>query len=283
MKIKNYYSKLLWATFNFINSYMHFFKLSCESDKDIVPSVACDGELLFVFIDFKGFIERKKKIVNRSCSYECGRDGIDFLKEKIRDLRYDFLDVITDNDSSEKSVCVNETMEYPNEGTDIALIDNLSEVIGRYKYVFVVNSSASVSDLKNVNIVNLIERIRELETIEQEFIVGFNANSMISPRLPFTRNIYPHIITNAFVCKSTTILTQLRFANKRENKLLKFNFSNKFFCIAFFEVGLSHGVLTRGGNIYLLRDLDSCELQGYLNDKHQWPAFDTRISRYGSK
>lgn len=283
MEIKNYCFKLLWAIFNIVNSYIPLFKLSYELDKESTPSVACDGELLFVFIDFKGFFERKKKVVNRSCSYECGREGIDFLKEKIRDLRYDFLDIITDDNSSKRSVCVNETVEYCNEGTDIALIDNISGVIGRYKYVFVVNSSASVSDLKNINVVNLIERIRELDIMEQEFVVGFNANSMISPRLPFTRNIYPHVITNAFICKSKTVLTQLKFANQKKNKLLKFDFSNKFFCIAFFEVGLSYGVLNRGGNIYILDNLDSCELQGYLNETHLWPIFDTRISKYGSE
>lgn len=280
--LSDYIFKLMWASFNFLNSYFKFVNLS-----DISPfycvideSVICDSnKILVLLIDYEGFKNRTEKVLTSSISYTCGREGLESLKDELIVRNYDYLDLITVDNGNCLEPRLNCTCYVKNNGTDIALLDSVSDIIKKYENVFVVNSSSSVEDMKTVNF-DLINSIIS-KSKGDEFVIGFNGNSKISPRLPLTRNIYPHIITNSFVCKSKTLLRQLDYANekKKERNLLKFCFSNKYFCISFFEIGLSVGVTQRGGGLYLLSE-GADDKYGYLKYSDLWPREDSRLSKY---
>lgn len=282
MKVVSYYTlKLMWAMFNFLNSHLNFINLSDKYTFDAVDESAfCDSnKMLVILIDYEGFKNRTEKVLTSSISYKCGREGLESLKDDLIIMGCDYLDLITvdrDNCIEPKLNC---TCYVENKGTDIALLDSVSNIIKKYENVFVVNSSSSVADMKKVNfdLINLI--ISKCK--DDEFVIGFNGNSKISPRLPLTRNVYPHIITNSFVCKSKTLLRQLDYANKMKKgrSLLKFCFSNKYFCISFFEIGLSVGVIQRGGGLYLLSEGNDAS-PGYLRHSDSWPCKDSRLSKY---
>lgn len=282
--VSNYMFKLMWASFNFLNSYVKFVKLYDKSHLDgiEVGSDICDqNKILVLLIDYEGFKNRKEKALTSSISYKCGREGLESLKNDLIKRNYDYLDLITVDDGNCLVPKLNSTSYVENKGTDIALLDSVSYILKKYENVFVVNSSSSVDDVKKVNfeLINLIIA----KSKGNEFVIGFNGNSRISPRLPLTRNVYPHIITNSFFCKSRTLLNQLDYANKMKNEknLLKFCFSNKYFCISFFEIGLSLGVIQRGGRLYLLSE--GSDGIGYIKDSDSWPREDSRLSKYENK
>lgn len=270
--------KIKWALFNTLNNIFNFYTKSEEVDASCKIR---ENKIIFIFIDYDLFSNRKNKVLNRKCSYACGRDGLEFVKNEIIKIGVDFIDVITtDSNVIDESVGINSTVNIRNFGSDISVLNNMLifNEISKYEYAFIINSSASSEELKSVNWSHLLKVTSELEN--KNFIIGFNANSRISPQIPYLSGNHPHIITNAFMCKTEVLLSQIKYMRRLSNDFLNFKFNNKFFCIAFFEIGLSKSILYGGGDLYLYNYKDK-SIISYAKDKKKWPNRDSRLIKYG--
>ena len=272
--------KIKWAFFNAINNVFDFY-LGFEGTKQCCKTTKNRKKIIFIFIDYDLFYNRNKKVLSRKCSYPCGRDGLEFVKNEMIKRGVDFIDIIT-TDSNEiiESIKINSTVHIKNYGSDIGVLNNrlILDVIREYEDIFVINSSASSEELKLVNWCNLLKFSSKLEN--KNYIIGFNGNSRISPQVPYMSGNHPHVITNAFMCKTETLISQIKYMRSETNKFLNFGFKNKFFCIAFFEIGLSKSVLRNGGDLYIYNKDDY--IISYVKNKKKWPVKDSRLIKYGN-
>lgn len=266
MNIKPLMQKLFWAVINTKKPNIPHINLTANSE-------ARKNDLLFILIDYDKFANREFKQVGR-IKYRCGRLSLNRIHEYCLKEKHDFIKVVTTDNHIDESIKpkVNGTFYVFNEGTDVSALRKIRDTINQYESVIVANSSSALIDTNN------IERLTKIAIQKrgQLYIAGFNANSRISPRLPFSRSKYPHIITNYFATGSRELLQVI--ASEEENKMFNrgYSFGNKYFSIRYFEVLLSALIVHNGGNLILLGENDLT----FPADRKFWPKEDSRLTRF---
>ncbi|MBP5995705.1 MAG: oligosaccharide flippase family protein [Crocinitomicaceae bacterium] len=230
---------------------------------------------LVIMIDYDLFINRKEKKLG-DLSYKCGIEGINYIHEFCLQNNLNFIRVeTTDNvDLVQKNIKLNSLNYIKNCGTDISVLTQLTKFIEVNPRVIIVNSSCSEIDAFNFKF--FLETLNSIN--HQNYVLGFNANSKTSPKLPILNRKYPHIITNYFSSSNTLILKTLKNDKSRIlNKLFKVDFKDKLYCIRYFESYLSNLALNEeNGDLYLISNL---ELLSYKKKPTLWPKKDSRILR----
>lgn len=258
--------KLLWAILNLK-------KPELGSINKIKLQGRARKKILFVAIDYEKFALRRTKKV-KNITYECGVGSLKNTIEFCIAKKFDFIKIVAADDLSCKTedICVNEECRVLNGGTDIASLKKIEKILLDYETVIVVNSSCAYVD--SLNIGALLDVV--VNETDKPFVAGFNANSRISPRLPFSGEKYPHIITNIFAARSIEICEILRSEDVFKNKVLDSGFGNKYFAIRYFETLLSSWVLHKGGRLVLLGENNIV----FESSNNNWPKKDTRLLRF---
>lgn len=264
--LKNLTGKLAWALFNTLPP------KAIQYEK--VPSLGeAPRSTLVVMIDYDKFSERKTKALGR-VTYPCGKEGLEHVLAECKSRNLEYINVITTDDEHAPRIyggCANQTIRIRNGGSDIAALEAITAMIARYKFVIVINSSANVKDAKNFHLLH-----DELVRVNVEhFVIGFNGNSRISPRLPLTPALTPHVTTNFFACPAAHVLETLQHARRIALYQLSNGFANKYFAIRYFETLLSLNAISNGGTLGLLRG-DGCLY--YHRSKDRWPRADSRLT-----
>ena len=260
--IENYkiFHKIPWA---FIN----LFKINPSINKN---SLVADGkDLIAIIIDYDGYKNRKIKTLKWGKSYPCGRSGLENAKLELKKRKISYIEMISKDNSGNIHVELNKLNYVKNQGTDVSQLKLCCELMRGYKKVLVVNSSANSEDCKQIG--SLIEASENIELNQKNYIVGFNGNSMISPRFPFAPAITPHVTTNFFICDVDSLICTL---NYKPNKLIRYfsnGFASKSYSIRYFEILLSATILKNNGSIYLLIGKRILDFK-----KSTWPISDTR-------
>jgi hypothetical protein len=252
--------KILWAFINLkkVNS-------SCK----INNYPGRKSKLIAILIDYDEFKDRKFKNLKRGSKYPCGRDAIENVKLEIKKRNIDYVEMISSDNSNNLHVELNKLNYVKNQGTDVAQIKLCNELIKKYKKVLVVNSSANSEDSKSVGL--LIDASEIVEDKQVNYIIGFNGNSMISPRLPLSPAITPHVTTNFFICDVGSAISTLKFKPHKLISHFSNGFASKSYAIRYFEILLSTLILKNNGNIYLLKGSAILDFK-----KNKWPISDTR-------
>ena len=265
-KIVQFIEKLAWALFNVLPpSAVRYQKRESVFQKK-GPST------LVVTIDYDKFQKRKNKTVGKT-TYSCGKEGLEHVLAYCQAQKLDYIDVITTDDQGAPSSYdgeANRTICIRNGGSDIAALEAISATVSRYEFLIVVNSSASVIDAQNFHLV-----YREmLNNKSGHFVIGCNGNSRISPRLPISPAVTPHIITNFFACRTSDVLQTLDHARELSLYSLVKGFANKYFAIRYFEILLSRNAVFNGGTLIMLKDHD---VKRYRQTNDVWPRVDSRL------
>lgn len=264
-KILNNIARLLWATFNTV----------APRHVQYVPRPDANHALkiLVITIEYDKFADRTIKVVNNR-RYPCGRPGIDNIVKFCMERSVDYLNVITTDESygvDTYSGDVNRTVMLSNGGTDIAALYSLRLLLKKYTHVIVANSSHNSDDSQDIDSL-FNEVVFNAKTLH--FVIGFNGNSRMSPKLPIFGAKCEHVITNIFACPTEDLLHTLEYGKSHRFYAALGGFSNKFFAIRYFEILLSRNSLINGGELILLKDgrrTSSADVHA------RWPARDSRF------
>lgn len=266
-KIPNIIEKLLWAIFNVVAPRHVRYVARTDSNHAL--------KLLVITIEYDKFAERTIKVVN-NMQYPCGRPGIDNIVRFCKERDVDYLSVITTDenygvDTYSDDVC--RTVLLSNGGTDIAALYSLRFLIKKYTHVIVANSSHNSDDSRDID--SLFNEVI-INAKTPHFVIGFNGNSRMSPKLPIFAANCEHIITNIFACPTGDLLHTLESGRSHRFYHALGGFSNKFFAIRYFEILLSRNSLLNGGKLILLKDgRRTLPVDGHA----RWPARDSRFYR----
>lgn len=272
------FKKFLISIYNIIPP--RIIKPRFHKEKDFILDNS--DNCVFVLIDYDLFNDRKEKKVGK-VSYKCGVKTLDYAQEFCIQKNIDFYRIITTDDKLKisENVYLNNESYILNEGTDICVIKSLLQLIKKYKNICVINSSCAYSDIKNIDLIYSYSR-DNFFNYDKPYIIGFNANSNISPKLPMIKIKYPHVITNAFLTRVNEIELVINSESSRNLfKYFNLGFENKYFSIRYFEIYLSRLILSKQkGNLYMLID---DEIFSYIERQHKWPLIDSRLFKFGSK
>lgn len=268
MKISNFMEKLKFAIINLKKPSLSSIE-TLEVNADTVNS----KKLIFILIDYDKFLHREIKSVKHA-KYKCGRSSIECILNYAKSNCFDYIEICTTDDplKADSSLKINGRNFIKNEGTDIAALKSVESIISEYDSVLVANSSCAFDD---ANKISLLAQYA-LESRGNPYVAGYNANSRISPRLPFSDGKYPHIITNLFATRSIELREILHSENSYRNLIIDESYCNKYFSIRYFETLLSSWVIHKGGSLVLI---DSANIIFPLMDC-AWPKTDTRIERF---
>lgn len=242
--------------------------------KETVSKISVN-DVLVILIDYDKFRNRDIKTLGK-VQYRCGIQGLDFVAHYCKNKQQDYIRIETTDDKTRvcSEVLLNQNNVILNRGTDISVLLELKQFIKKYNKIIVINSSSSLRDTDNFDFF-----LKKTKGIQQtNFVLGFNGNSRISPMIPFSKKIYPHIITNCFATSNLILLDGLENNTGRIlSRIFGVNFNDKLFSIRYFETYISRLVIKRGGDIILFND--NVEISFGL-EKDKWPRIDSRILRY---
>jgi O-antigen/teichoic acid export membrane protein len=235
--------------------------------------------IVFILIDYDKFFERDFKSVG-NIKYHCGQDTLNYTESFCLKNNIDYYRIIT-TDNKEKistSIYRNARSYILNKGTDIAVLKDISAILSNYQNIAVINSSCAYEDILELSNLYAIAKESYFSSCSP-YILGFNANSKISPTFPKVRTRNPHIITNAFITKSSLVIETISHESKRKYLNTIFHgFNDKFYAIRFFEIYISKLILsTENGDLLVLLNN---ELISYKKNSEKWPLMDSRLNKF---